>query len=115
MDNRSYGWLGTPSMVGYSSIGMWNNGILLVGSNPRQKTAQPLQLKTLGHGICGSFFLLLSFSSSQDVNFFLIENIIIWVKTLRYFTQMMIFSFDTSFWMKKGVIWWLFIDDLRAR
>ena len=47
--------------------------------------------------------------------FFLIENVFIWVKTLRYFTQMMIFSFDTSFWMKKGVIWWLFIDDLRAR
>ena len=28
---------------------------------------------------------------------------------------MIIFSPNTSFWTKKGVIWWLFHDDLRAR
>ena len=32
---------------------------------------------------------------------FLSENIIIWVKTLPYFTPMMIFSPNTSFWTKK--------------
>ena len=39
----------------------------------------------------------------------------IWVIALPYFTQMMIFSPNTSFWMRKGVIWRLFHDDLRAR
>ena len=41
--------------------------------------------------------------------------LIIWVKTLPYFTQMIIFSPNTSFWTKKGAIWWLFHDNLRTR
>ena len=70
-------------------------------------------------GICSSFFLSLSFSLSHSLalksSTFLSENMIIWVKTLLYFTQMIIFSPNTSFWTKKGVIWWLFHDNLRAR
>ena len=42
------------------------------------------------------------------------ENFIIWVKTLPYFTQMMIFSPNTSFWTKK-MCHLMFHDDLRAR
>ena len=42
----------------------------------------------------------------------LVTKLIIW---LPYFTQIMIFSPNTSFWMKKGVIWLLFHDDLRAK
>ena len=58
---------------------------------------------------------VIPFSSCSHVVNFLFENIIIWVKTLPFFAQMMIFSPNTSFWMKKGVIWWLFHDDLRAK
>ena len=67
--------------------------------------------------ICGSFFLSLSFSHSLALksSTYLCENIILGVKTLPYFTQMIIFSPNTSFWTKKGVIWWLLYDDLRAR
>ena len=39
----------------------------------------------------------------------------IWVKRLPYFTQMMIFSPNTSFWTKKGVIWWLFSWQLESK
>ena len=44
---------------------------------------------------------------------FLIENIIIWVKTSSFFTQLIIFSPNFSFWMKKSVVWF-FYDNLRA-
>ena len=60
-------------------------------------------------------FLSQSFSLALKLWTFLSENIIILVKTLPYFTQMTIFSPNTSFWTKKSVIWWLFHDNLRAR
>ena len=56
------------------------------------------------------FFLSLSFSRSQVVNFFrwqlhyLSGNIIIWVKTSSFVTQMTIFSNNPSFWKKNGGI-----------
>ena len=67
---------------------------------------------SLWRGICGSSFLLLSFSCSQVVKH---KTIIIWVKTLPYFYQVIIFSPKNLFWNKKGVIWWLFREDLGGR
>ena len=52
-------------------------------------------------GISASFFLSLWFSRSQVVNF---------LKWKHHY-----FSPNSSFWTKKGVIWWLFHDDFRAR
>ena len=66
-------------------------------------------------GICGYFFLSLSFSRSQVVNFlkwkhhYLSENIAIFHSNDDLFTQYLFLN------KKKGVIWWLFHDDLRAR
>ena len=53
-----------------------------------------------------NFVVVVAFSSHSrslalKSSTFLIENIIIWVKTLPYFTQMMIFLPNTSFWKKK--------------
>ena len=62
-----------------------------------------------------NWFLFLLVLLPSKLSTFESENINIWEKTLPYFTQMMIFSPNTSFWTRKGVIWWLFHDDLRAR
>ena len=48
-----------------------------------------------------TFNLEASMAQNLLVLFLLALNIIIWVKTLQYFTQTMIFSPNTSFWTKK--------------
>ena len=53
-------------------------------------------------GIFGSFFFWLSFSCSQVV-----------IK--KSSTKTKSFCFQSSFWMKKGAIWWLFSNELRER
>ena len=57
-------------------------------------------------------FFIHSRSPAFKLSTLLCEHIIIWVKTLPDFTQMMILSPNTSFWPK---IWWHFCVDLRGR
>ena len=77
-------------------------GVVSFMINPGKDLEDDRCNEPLRRRICGSFFL----SVSSEKNFIL-------VKTLPYFTQMMIFSPNTSFWT--GVIWWLFHDELRSR
>ena len=68
----------------------------------------------LGAEFVVPFFLSLSISRPQVVNSFKSENIIIWVKTLLCFFKWWCFH-PIPHLNKKGDIWWLFHDNLRAR